>query len=154
MTSACIPAGTLARTFLARCGRKESTCRRAARCSGGEEVGRRAVAGRCLAGNVALLLEERESLTDDVADGRPADVAEGVGEDVQGAQSSLVENGEQDAFAAADLLREDAGPGTGLAWAAAPLIGEAFGLGGLPEGEPPGEFVQFVLSESGQYRVG
>ena len=32
---------------------------------------------------MALVPEERESLTDDVADGRPADVAEGVGEDVQ-----------------------------------------------------------------------
>jgi hypothetical protein len=133
--------------------RKESTCRRAARCSGGEEVGCRAVAGRCSAGSMALLLKERESLPDDVADGRPADVTDGAGEDVQGAQSSLVENGEQDAFAVADLLREDAGPGTGLAWAAAPLVSEAFGLGGLPEGEPPGEFVQFVFGESGQCRV-
>jgi transposase-like protein len=135
-------------------GRKESTCRRAACCSGGEEVGRRAVAGRRLAGNVARLLEERESLADDVADGGPADVAEGVGEDVQGACSSLIENGEQDAFAVADLLREDASPGTGPAWAATPLISKAFGLGGLPGGEPSGEFAQFVLSESGQGGVG
>ena len=134
--------------------RKESTCRRAARCSGGEEVGRRAVAGRCSAGNMALLLKERESLPDHVADGRPADVTNGIGEDVQGAQSSVVENGEQDAFAVADLLREDAGPGTGLAWAAAPLVSEAFGLGGLPEGEPRGQFAQFVLGESGQCWVG
>ena len=68
--------------------------------------------------------------------------------------SPLTENGEQDAFAVADLLREDTGPGTGLARAAAPLVGEAFGLGGLPGGEPPCEFVQFVFGESGQYRVG
>jgi Transposase, Mutator family len=134
--------------------RKESTCRRVARFAGGEEIGRRAMAGRRLAGNVARLLEERESVPDDVADGGPADVAEGVGEDVQGAHSSLVENGEQDAFAVADLLREDTGPGTGLAWAAAPLIGEAFGLGGLPGGEPSGEFAQCVFGESGQGGVG
>jgi hypothetical protein len=134
--------------------RKESTCRRVARFSGGEEIGRRAVAGRRLAGNVARLLEERKGFADDVADGGPADITEGVGEDVQGAHSSLVENGEQDAFTVADLLREDAGPGTGLAWAAAPLVSEAFGLGGLPGGEPSGEFAQFVFGESGQDGVG
>jgi hypothetical protein len=134
--------------------RKESTCRRVARFSGGEEIGRRAVAGWRLAGSVARLLEEWQGFADDVADGGPADVTEGVGEDVQGARSSLVEDGEQDAFAVADLLREDAGPGTGLAWVAAPLVGEAFGLGGLPGGEPFGEFAQFVSGESGQSGVG
>ena len=61
-----------------------------------------------MAGNVAFLLEEWQGFADDVADGGPADVAEGVGENVQGAQPSLVEDGEQDAFAVADLLREDA----------------------------------------------
>ena len=40
---------------------------------------------------------------------------------------------------------EDAAAGAGLARAAAPLVGEAFGLGGLPGGEPSGEFAQFVL---------
>ena len=54
----------------------------------------------------------------------------------------LVEEGEQDALAVADLLVEDAAAGAGLARAAAPLVGEAFGLGGLPRDEPPGEFVQ------------
>ena len=116
--------------------RKESTCRRVARFRGGEEIGCRAVAGGRLAGNVARLLEEWQGFADDVADGGPADITEGAGEDVQGAHSSLVEDGEQDAFAVADLLREDAGSGAGLAWAAAPLVGEAFGLGGLPGGEP------------------
>ena len=136
------------------CSCKESTCRRAAQCSGGEEVGRCAVAGRRLAGTVAFLLEEGQGLTDDVADGGPADVAEGAGEDVQGAQSSLVEDGEQDAFAVADLLMEDTAAGAGLARAAAPLIGQAFGVGGLPHGEPAGEFMQLVLGESGQGRAG
>jgi hypothetical protein len=112
---------------------KESTCRRVAagwrRC---EEIGCCAVAGRRVAWNVAFLLEERASLPDDVADRGSADVAEGAGEDVQGAQSALVEDGEQDTFAVTDLLGEDATPGSGLAWAAAPLVAEAFGLGGLP----------------------
>ena len=125
--------------------RKESSCRRVAagwRCS--EEVGRCVVAARRVTRNVAFLLEEWLGFPDDVADGGSADVAEGVGEDVQGAQSPLVEDGEQDAFAVADLLGEDAAPGSGLAWAAAPLVAEAFGLGRLPGCEPLGKAVQFV----------
>jgi hypothetical protein len=42
--------------------------------------------------NVAFLLEEWLSFADDVADRGSADVAEGAGEDVQGAQSPLVED--------------------------------------------------------------
>ena len=135
--------------------REELTCRRvAAGWSCGEEVGGGAVAGRRVAGNVAFLLEERQGLADDVADGGSADVAEGLGEDVEGAQLSLVEDGEQDAFAVADLLREDAAPGTGLALAAAPLVAEAFGLGGLLGCEPFGELAQFCSGEPGQGGVG
>jgi hypothetical protein len=51
-----------------------------------------------------------------------------VGEDVHRAQSALVEDGQQDAFAVADLLVEDATAGAGLTWATAPLIAEALGL--------------------------
>jgi hypothetical protein len=54
-----------------------------------------------------FLLEQGQGFADDVADGGSADVAEGVGEDIQRAQSSVVEKGQQDAFAAADLLVED-----------------------------------------------
>jgi len=53
------------------------------------------------------VLEQGQGFADDVADGGSADIAEGVGEDIQGAQSSLVEKGEQDAVAVADLLVED-----------------------------------------------
>jgi transposase-like protein len=109
--------------------RKESTCRRVARCSGGEEICGSAVAGWRGAGNAVFVLEQGQGLADDVADGGSADVAEGVGEDIQRAQSSVVEEGEQDAFAVADLLVEDTAAGAGLARAAAPLIGQAFGLG-------------------------
>jgi hypothetical protein len=117
------------------CSRKESTCRRAAvGFSGSEETCGCAVARRRRAGNVAFLLEQRQGLADDVADGGPADAAEGVGEDVQRAQSSGVEEGEQDAFAVGDLLVEDTAAGAGHARAAAPLIGQASGLGGLPHG--------------------
>jgi hypothetical protein len=56
---------------------------------------------------VPVLREEGAGFPDRVADGGPADVAEGGGEDVQGAQPPLVEDGEHDAFAVADLLRED-----------------------------------------------
>jgi Transposase, Mutator family len=137
---------TFPRALRQRClihrSRKESTCRRAAvGFSGSEEICRCAVARRRWAGNVAFLLEQRQGLADDVADGGPADAAEGVGEDVQRAQSSVVEEGEQDAFVVADLLVEDAAAGAGLARSAAPLIGQAFGLGGLPPGEPAGEFM-------------
>jgi transposase-like protein len=121
--------------------RKESTCRRVARCSGGQEICRCAVAHRRRAGNVAFLLEQWQGFADDVADGGPADAAEGAGENVQRAQPSVVEEGEQDTLAVADLLVEDAAAGAGLAWSAAPLIGQAFGLGGLPPDEPAGEFM-------------
>jgi hypothetical protein len=135
--------------------RKESTCRRVmAGWRRSEEIGRCAVAAWCVAWNVAFLLEERPGLPDDVADRGSADIAEGVSEDVQGAKSFLVEDGEQDAFAVTDLLGEDATPGSGLAWAAAPLVAEAFGLGSLPGCEPLAKTVQFVAGESGQGRVG
>ena len=134
--------------------RKELTCRCVARWCCSEKLGHCAVAGRRLVRDVSFLLEERPGLADDIADCGPADVAEGAGEDVQGAQSSLVEDGQQDAFTVADLLVEDAAAGAGLARAAAALIGEAFGLGCLPRCEPFGEFAQFAWAESGQGRVG
>ena len=110
-------------------------------CSGGQEICRCAVARRRRAGNVAFLLEQWQGFADDVADGGPADAAEGVSVNVQRAQPSVVEEGEQDMLAVADLLVEDAAAGAGLAWSAAPLIGQAFGLGGLPPDEPAGEFM-------------
>jgi Transposase, Mutator family len=134
----------LARSLRQKClihrSRKELTCRCVARWCCSEKLGHCAVAGRRLVRDVSFLLEERPGLADDIADCGPADVAEGAGEDVQGAQSSLVEDGQQDAFTVADLLVEDAAAGAGLARAAAALIGEAFGLGCLPRCEPFGEF--------------
>jgi hypothetical protein len=65
-----------------------------------------------------------------------------------------VEDGQQDAFCVADLLVEDAAAGGGLAEAAAPLVAEAFGLGGLQRCESPGEVVQARAGEPGQRRVG
>ena len=87
------------------------------------------------------MLEQWQGFADDVAGGGPADAAEGVSENVQRAQPFVVEEGEQDMLAVADLLVEDAAAGAGLAWSAAPLIGQAFGLGGLPPDEPAGEFM-------------
>jgi hypothetical protein len=74
------------------------------------------------------LFEERAGLADGVADRGPADL-EKVGQDVHCAQVALVEDGQQDAFAVADLLVEDAAAGTGLTRATAPLMAEALGLG-------------------------
>jgi len=133
--------------------RKESTCRRVGGCSGGEEICGCAVAGWRGPGDAVFLLEQWQGFADDVADGGSAHIAEGVGQDVQRAQSSVVQEGEQDTFAVADLLVKDAAPGAGLARAAAPLIGQAFGLGGLPHGESAGEFVQLVPGEPGQGRI-
>jgi hypothetical protein len=48
-------------------------------------------------------LEQWQGFADDVADGGPADAAEGVGENVQRAQPSVVEEGEQDTLAVADM---------------------------------------------------
>ena len=71
----------------ARCwfhrSRKESTCRCVAGCSGGEEIGGCAIAGLRKPGNAVFLLEQWQGFADDVADGGSADVAEGIGEDIQ-----------------------------------------------------------------------
>jgi len=91
---------------------------------------------------------------DGVAHAGPADVAEGIGEDAKRAEPPLVQNGEQEAFAVADLLRKDATAGTGLASAAAPLVAEAFGLSRLPCGEPLCEVLQFAPGEAGQGWLG
>ena len=80
----------------------------------------------------------------DVADGAPGDVAEGIGESVESAEFALVEHGEQDAFFVGDLLGEHAAAGAGLAGAAAALVGEPLGLGGLSGGELLSEFAQLV----------
>jgi hypothetical protein len=45
---------------------------------------------------------------------------------------------------------EDATPGAGVAEAAASLMGEPFGLGGLPGREPFGQRAQFVAAHPGQ----
>ncbi|MBV9324720.1 MAG: hypothetical protein JO352_13135, partial [Chloroflexi bacterium] len=66
----------------------------------------------------------------------------------------MVEGGKQDAFAVADLLREDATAGTGLTWATAALVAEAFGLSRLLCGESLGEGVQLGVGQSGQLRAG
>jgi hypothetical protein len=99
------------------------------------------VAVGCGCAGVPGLLEEWAGLADGVADRGAADVKE-VGEDVQGAQASLVEDGQKDAFAVADLLVEDAAAGAGLTRPTAPLIADALGLGCLPGRERFAELVQ------------
>jgi hypothetical protein len=99
------------------------------------------------------LFEEGADLADGVADRGPADL-EKVGEDVHRAPSALVEDGQKDAFAVAELLVEDAAAGAGLSRATAPLVAEALGLGELPGCEPLGELVQVGAADCGQGRVG
>jgi hypothetical protein len=136
---------------------KESTCCVGGRgvrrgCRGGQQVAAGAVAGWRWRGHVPGLAEERAGFADGVADGGPADVQE-AGQHVHRAQAPLVEDGQQDAFTVADLLVEDTAAGFGLAGAAAPLIAEAFGLGGLQGGEPLDELLQAGTVEPGQRRV-
>jgi hypothetical protein len=52
-----------------------------------------------------------------------------------------VQDGQQDAFAVADLLGEDTTTGAGLAGAASSLAGAPFGVGGLSGREALGELV-------------
>jgi hypothetical protein len=121
--------------------RKESSCRFvAAGCSGGEEFGGGAVTDGCR-GDAAVLFQEGPGFADGVADGGAADVAERVSEDVEGAQPPQVQDGQQDAFAVADLLGEDTTTGAGLAGAASSLAGAPFGVGGLSGREALGELV-------------
>jgi hypothetical protein len=137
---------------------KESTCCVVGRgvwrgCRGGQQVAAGAVAGCGWRGDMAGLVEEWTGFADGVADRGPADTEE-AGQHVHRAQAPLVEGGQQDALSIADLLVEDAAAGGGLAEAAAPLIAEALGLGGLQRCELPGELVQAGAAEPGQHWVG
>jgi len=140
------------------CSCKDSTCCVMGRgvwrgCRGGEQVAAGAVAGWRWRGDMAGLVEEREGFADGVADRGPADTQE-AGQHVHRARVPLVEDGQQDALSVADLLVEDAAAGSGLAEAAAPLIAEALGLGGLQRRELPGEVLQAGAAEPGQRRMG
>jgi len=96
--------------------RKELSCRcAAAGCCGGEEFGGGAVTDGRRGWDAAVLSQEGPGFADGVADGGAADVAEGVSEDVEGAQLAEMQDGKQDTFAVADLLGEDAAAGAGLA---------------------------------------
>ena len=65
-----------------------------------------------------------------------------------------MQDGQQDAFAVADLLGEDAAAGAGLAGAAAALVGEPLGVGGLSGREALGELMQLLAAHAGEGRVG
>jgi hypothetical protein len=135
--------------------RKESSCWCvAAGCSGGEEFGGGAVTDGRRGWDAAVLFQEGPGFADGVTDGGAADVAQCVGEDVEGAQPPQVQDGQQDAFAVADLLGEDAAAGAGLAGAAAALVGEPLGVGGLPGREALGELVQLLAAHAGEDRGG
>src|ERR1700716_2166132 len=79
----------------------------------GEELGGGAVTRGHRGWEPAVPLQERSGLADDTSDGRAAHIAERLGENVQCAQFPLVEDGEQDAFAIADLLGKNATTGSG-----------------------------------------
>jgi carbonic anhydrase/acetyltransferase-like protein (isoleucine patch superfamily) len=61
---------------------------------------------------------------------------------------------QQDAVAVADLLREGAAAGAGLAGAAASLVDAPLGVGGLPGREALGELVQLLAAHAGEDRGG
>ncbi len=150
--------GAMRQRCLIHRSRKESTCCVEGRgvwrgCRGGHQVAAGAVAGWRRRGDMPGLVEERKGFADGVTDGGPADIQE-TGQHVHGAQAPLVEDGQQDALPVADLLMEDAAAGIGLAGAAAPLIAEALGPGGLQRCELPGEVMQLAPGQPGQRRAG
>ncbi len=83
------------------------------RFDGGHEFGSRAESGRGGGDGVTVLFQERADVQEGVSDGSRTHLEE-VGQDVPGADSALVENGGQDAFAIGDLLPEDTSAGAGL----------------------------------------
>jgi putative transposase len=84
--------------------RKESSCRCvAAGCCGGEEFGGGAVRDGRRGWDAAVLFQEGSGFADGVADGGAADVAERLGEDVEGAQLPEMQDGQQNPFVVADL---------------------------------------------------
>lgn len=139
--------------MIQRCQLHRSRCV-AAGCSGGEEIGGGAVADGRRGWDAAVLFQEGPGFADGVADGGAADVTQCVSEDVEGAQPPQVQDGQQDAFAVADLLGKDAAAGAGLAGAAASLVGAPLGVGGLSGHEALGELVQFLAAHAGKGWVG
>src|SRR5512132_130627 len=149
----------LVRSLRQRClihrSRTESSCWCvAAGWCGGEEFGGGAVADGRRGWDGAVLFQEGPGFADGVADGGAADVAQCVGEDLEGAQPPQVQDGQQDAFAVADLLGKDTAAGAGLAGAAAALVGEPLGVGGLRGREALGELAQLLAAHAGEDRVG
>ncbi len=155
---ACLP-GAAWQRCRTHWSRYESTCRRVGvrgpRLGGrGEELGGGAVAGRGWRQEMTVVFEQGTGFADDGADRGAADVAEGFGQRVEGAPFSQVEDGEQDPFAVADLLGKHAATGARLARAAASLVGEPFGVGGLAGREALDEVAQLVAAHPGQGRIG
>src|SRR5262245_34125982 len=90
-TSAWAWPGTFASRLRARWSRKESTWRGVGvGVRRGQEFGRVGEADGCWCGCVAFLVREWAGFAHDVADGGSADVTEGFGENVEGAELSLV----------------------------------------------------------------
>jgi len=127
-------------------GRKESTCRRVGvvGVGGCEEVGGGAIAGGRWGREAPVCLDQGAGFADDVADQRPAHIAQRIGQDVQGAQFPQVEDGKNDALTVSDLLREDTAAAAGLAVCAPALVGESFDLCRLSRGKAPDEVLQVV----------
>ena len=71
--------------------RKESTCRCCCLAGRRGDLWLWRVAGWRRPGKAVFVLEQGQGFADGVADGGSADIAEGVGENIQRAQSSLVE---------------------------------------------------------------
>jgi len=116
------------------------------RCRGGESSSGRG-------DGVAVLFQQRADVQERVADGARTD-GEQVGQDTPGADSALGQDGCQDSLGVGDLLPEDASSGPGKPLATPSLVPAPFGLGGLPEGEPFGQLLEFLAAYAGQCRVG
>ena len=139
-------------------GRKDSTCR--FRCGGtiglprggGEERGGCGIP-RCGSGDGAsVLFQQGADPCGGAADSAPA-YLEQLGYDAPGAHFAQAEDDRQDALRVGDLLGENAAAGSGQPVPAPPLMIPPLGLGGLPEGEPLGQFCQFLPAHPGQRRI-
>ena len=135
----------LARSLRQRClihrSRKDSTCRfrcvDAIRlfCDGAEERGGCGIPRRGSGDGASVLFQQGADPCGGVADGAAA-YLEQVGCDLPAAHFAQVEDDRQDALGIGDLLGEDAAASSGQPVTAPALVFAAFGLGGLPQGEP------------------
>ena len=139
-------------------GRKDSTCRfRCGRavwvsCGGVEDCGGGGIPGSGSGDGASVLFEQGADPACGVADGAAA-YLEQLGDDAPGADFAQAEDDRQDAFGIGDFLGEDAAASSGQPVTSPALVLAAFGLGSLPQGEPPDQVRQVLPAHPGQHWI-